>query len=153
MGSIPAMIIFIFGCRSLSLDPHNTTLLAMSCGPWARVDILLTPQWITPTETEAGRYMLSTRHRTFCVRSPPIPQFTVLYGDRWVSHTLGYRDRLATRESPRRTTFALFLIMDLKCLLCVAYQSLLDRNSGFCNIIGEVISPFKIQINRLKYNK
>ena len=107
VGKIPMIIIDIQGCLSLSLVPHKITFSAISWGPWADTPWMsFTPQWITPTLVVTGRNIFSTRHKTFCVRSPPIPQFTAWRGYKCSSHTAGHRERFATRESPSKMTLA-----------------------------------------------
>ena len=94
--------------------------------------------WITATRHETGKYMWSALHKACSMRSPPIRQLTVL-SDRRLSHTHGYRDRLATRESPIRTTSACRRIMLSTYTRWEAYHpGLVSRNLGFLRAIAGV---------------
>ena len=117
--------------------------------------MLLVPQWITATETEAGKYKLSARHKTCCVRSPPIPQLTVLKDSRWRPHTLGYRDRLRTIEAPRRITLACRRTIVFACVRWKPYHpNFVSRNIGLLKLIvnTEIPMPYLLIKGEIEIN-
>ena len=51
--------------------------------------ILLVPQCITTDLIDFGNTISLMRHKTFSIRSPPIPRLTVLYYKMKFLHTVG----------------------------------------------------------------
>ena len=74
--------------------------LAISQG--VSIGILLVPHRITSFFTDDGKGKLMAHHRTFSMRSPPMPKFNAFIGVKYSFHTLGYLLRPALMESPNR---------------------------------------------------
>ena len=59
----------------------------------------------------------STLHRTCCVRSPPIPKFKAYRDSKYLDHTVLYRDKPFTIESPMSKILA-----PLVCAICEKFS-------------------------------
>ena len=67
---------------------------------------LLEQKWIMTYSTDAGKVMLYTCHKTFCILSL-IPKFGVWKGKKNLSKILLHLSKFAITESPISTNFAL----------------------------------------------
>ena len=84
---------------------------------------LLVPQCIMTHSTDAGKVILHTRHKTFCILSPLIPKFRVRKNKKNLSKISLHLSKFAKIESPISTNFALVDDVDMvTCFLNVLYQ-------------------------------
>ena len=73
--------------------------------------------------TDAGKVILHTRHKTFCILSPLIPKFRVWKGKKNLSKMFLHLSKFAIIESPISINFALVDDCDMvTCFLNVSYQ-------------------------------
>ena len=73
--------------------------------------------------TDAGKVILHTRHKTFCILSPLIPKLRVRKCKKNLSKISLHLSKFAIIESPNSTNFALVDDVDMvTCFLNVLYQ-------------------------------
>ena len=84
---------------------------------------LFVPQWIMMYSTDAGKVILHTCHKTFCILSPLIPKFRVQKGKKNLSKLSLHLSKFAMIESPISINFELVDDFDMvTCFLNVSYQ-------------------------------
>ena len=84
---------------------------------------LLVPQWIMTYSTEAGKVILQTRHKAFCIFSPLLPKFRVRKGKKNLSKISQHLSKFTIIEPLSITNFGLVDNVDMAtCFLTVLYQ-------------------------------
>ena len=115
------MIILALGFAFCTSETMEVIPFTMSDG--LSLLMLLVPQWIMQIWGFFGISPFWTLHSTFCVRSPPIPNFKALSGLKYFDLTVWYLDNPFIIESPMSNISPALLLCDMCTnLWCSVYQ-------------------------------